>query len=60
MLIIEFKPKLDAVEINDAIDRIRETVKARYQLMKYIIIQPDILDDNLPRDPNRGAHEMGI
>lgn len=60
MLIIEFKPELQAVAINDAIDRIRETVKGRYKLMKYIIIQPDILDEKLPRDPDRGAHEMGI
>ncbi|GAB3903327.1 cation diffusion facilitator family transporter [Mucilaginibacter boryungensis] len=60
MLIIQFKDGLDTVEINNAIDGIRETVKARYKLMKYIIIQPDILDTNLERHPDRGAHDMGI
>lgn len=60
MLIIQFDKSLTTVSINDAIDRIRETVKARYQLMRYIIIQPDILDTNLERHPDRGAHEMGI
>ena len=60
MLIIQFKDDLDTVEINNAIDGIRETVKARYKLMKYIIIQPDILDTNLERHPDRGAHDMGI
>ena len=60
MLIIEFDHSLDTVDINEAIDRIRETVKAKYQLMRYIIIQPDILDTKLERHPDRGAHEMGI
>jgi len=60
MLIIQFKDDLDTIEINDAIDAIRETVKAKYKLMKYIIIQPDILDTRLERHPDRGAHDMGI
>jgi cation diffusion facilitator family transporter len=60
MLIIEFDKKLNTVQINDAIDRIREMVKAKYKLMKYIIIQPDILDTKLERHADRGAHDMGI
>ncbi|MBE9662681.1 cation diffusion facilitator family transporter [Mucilaginibacter myungsuensis] len=60
MLIIEFDHDLDTLEINDAIDRIRVDVKAKYPLMKYIIIQPDILDGTLDRHPNRGANRMGI
>jgi cation diffusion facilitator family transporter len=60
MLIVEFKHNLDTVTINDAIDRIREIVKAEYKLMRYIIIQPDILDEKLDRHSDRGAHDMGI
>jgi cation diffusion facilitator family transporter len=59
MLIIQFKDDLDTVEINDAIDGIRARVKAKYKLMRYIIVQPDILDESLKKG-NVGAHDMGI
>jgi divalent metal cation (Fe/Co/Zn/Cd) transporter len=42
MLIVAFKPDLDTAEINDAIDRIREKIKAEYSLVRFVIIQPEI------------------
>lgn len=41
MLIIAFKPDLDTGDINDAIVRIRETIKREFPLMKFVVIQPE-------------------
>ncbi|TWR31478.1 cation diffusion facilitator family transporter [Mucilaginibacter pallidiroseus] len=41
MLIISFKNELNTVELNDAIDRIRATVKVEYKLVRFVIIQPE-------------------
>lgn len=40
MLIIAFEPDLDTEEITTAIDRIRERIKRKYQLVQFVIIQP--------------------
>lgn len=43
VLIIAFKDDLDTEDITDAIERIRETVKAEYQLVQFVIIQPQVI-----------------
>jgi len=45
MLIIAFKPDLDTTDINEAIVRIRETIKHQFGLMKFVVIQPEEFDD---------------
>jgi cation diffusion facilitator family transporter len=47
MLIVAFKEDLDTEEINVAIDRIRDTVKAEFKLVRFVIIQPESLDHHL-------------
>ena len=41
MLIIAFKDNLDTEEINEAIVRIRQNIKAEFPLVSFIIIQPE-------------------
>jgi cation diffusion facilitator family transporter len=41
MLIVDFKDDLDTEEITGAIEGIRETIKQEYQLVKFVIIQPE-------------------
>lgn len=41
MLIIDFKDDLDTEEITQAIQRIRETVKREFPLVRFVIIQPE-------------------
>lgn len=41
MLIIDFKDNLNTEEITGAIERIREIIKQEYQLVKFVIIQPE-------------------
>jgi cation diffusion facilitator family transporter len=43
MLIMAFKPDLDTEEINEAIVRIRESIKSTYPLIKFVAIQPEAL-----------------
>lgn len=43
MLIITFKDGLETAEINAAIDRIRSTIKQEYDLVRFVIIQPESL-----------------
>ncbi|MGF7038814.1 cation diffusion facilitator family transporter [Mucilaginibacter lappiensis] len=50
MLIVAFKPNLDTGQINEAISRIRNRVKDEYNLIHFVIIQPDIYTDKI--DPN--------
>lgn len=45
MLIIAFKPDLDTANINDAIVRIRTSIKKAYPLVSFIIIQPEAVKD---------------
>jgi cation diffusion facilitator family transporter len=40
MLIIYFKEDLDTEDITDSIDRIRAAIKREYQLVEFVIIQP--------------------
>lgn len=40
MLIINFKDDLDTIEITNAIDRIRESIKKEYSHVEFLIIQP--------------------
>lgn len=40
MLIAAFEPGLDTEEITDAIDRIRKNIKDEFQLVEFVIIQP--------------------
>jgi len=41
MLIVNFKADLDTVEITDAIERVRKTIKQQFQLVEFVIIQPE-------------------
>jgi cation diffusion facilitator family transporter len=43
MLIITFKDGLETAEINTAIDRIRTAIKKDYDLVRFVIIQPESL-----------------
>jgi len=40
MLMVAFRPDLDAKEITSTIDRLRKEIKATYKLVRYIFIQP--------------------
>ncbi|PJJ84777.1 cation diffusion facilitator family transporter [Mucilaginibacter auburnensis] len=50
MLIVAFKPDQNTAQINDAIDRIRDHIKAEYRLIKFVIIQPEVYERRV--DPN--------
>jgi cation diffusion facilitator family transporter len=41
MLIIDFKDHLDTEEITGAIERIRENIKNKFQLVHFVLIQPE-------------------
>ncbi|KAA0129610.1 cation transporter [Chryseobacterium sp. SN22] len=41
VLIIDFKDHLDTEEITEAVQRIRQTVKRAFPLVRYVIIQPE-------------------
>ena len=45
MLIITFKDHLETAEINDAIERIRQAIKEQYKLVRFVIIQPESLEE---------------
>jgi divalent metal cation (Fe/Co/Zn/Cd) transporter len=40
MLIVYFQQNLDTAEITDAIDRIRKNIKEQFQLIEFVIIEP--------------------
>jgi len=40
ILVLTFRPELDTEDLTGAIDRIREKIKAEYELVKFVIIQP--------------------
>jgi cation diffusion facilitator family transporter len=40
MLIINFKPDLDTEEITDTIERVRMAIKKQFELVEFVIIQP--------------------
>lgn len=41
MLIVDFKDDLDTQEITGAIERIRESIKKEFQLIRFVLIQPE-------------------
>jgi len=41
MLIIAFKEHQDTAQINEAIDRIRKDIKSDFNLIRFVIIQPE-------------------
>jgi len=43
MLIVAFKEDLDTQDINEAIERIRSEIKEEFKLMRFVIIQPELL-----------------
>jgi cation diffusion facilitator family transporter len=45
MLIIAFQEELETAEINSAIDRIRASIKNEYNLVRFVIIQPESLEE---------------
>jgi len=44
MLIVAFKQGLDTAEINRAIDRIRDLIKAEFKLVRFVMIQPESVE----------------
>nr|WP_294790908.1 cation diffusion facilitator family transporter [uncultured Mucilaginibacter sp.] len=53
MLIVAFKPDQNTAKINDAIDRIRAKIKAEFNLIKFVIIQPEVYEGRInPRIQN--------
>jgi len=42
MLIIAFKEDLDTAEINGAIDRVRNEIRKEFNLIRFVIIQPEV------------------
>lgn len=49
MLIISFKPNLDTEEITTAIERIRQSIKEKFELIEFVIIQPKAYKQNEPQ-----------
>jgi len=45
LLIVAFKADLDTGEINEAIARIREDIKDEFDLVRYVIIQPEFYEE---------------
>ena len=43
MLIVAFEEDLDTQDINDSIDRIRTEIKDEFKLMRFVIIQPEVI-----------------
>lgn len=43
MLIVAFEEDLDTQDINDSIDRIRTEIKNEFKLMRFVIIQPEVI-----------------
>lgn len=41
MLIVNFKEDLDTEEITDSIERVRKAIKQQFQLIEFVIIQPE-------------------
>jgi cation diffusion facilitator family transporter len=54
MMIIAFKPDMTTGQINDSIDRIREQVKSEFKRIRFVIIQPDVIEGKI--DPNVQAY----
>lgn len=44
MLMVVFEPDLDTEDITDAIVRLRNRIKEKYQLVRFVIIQPNTTD----------------
>ncbi|HEY5824831.1 MAG TPA: hypothetical protein VIT44_10720 [Cyclobacteriaceae bacterium] len=44
MLILTFKTELTTEDINDAIIRIRAEVMGEFKLIRFVIIQPEVIE----------------
>lgn len=44
MLIVAFREELTTAEINEAIDEIRASVRKEFQLVRFVIVQPETLE----------------
>ena len=47
MLFVAFNNDLDTQEINEAIERIRNQVKMEFTLIKFVIIQPEVITSKI-------------
>lgn len=47
MLIVAFRENLNTIEINETIDRIRDTVKAEFKLMRFVMVQPETFGEEM-------------
>jgi cation diffusion facilitator family transporter len=54
MIIVAFKHDQNTLEINDSIDRIREQIKSEFKRVRFVIIQPDVIEGKI--DPNVQAY----
>lgn len=47
MLIVAFKEDMNTAEINEAVDRIRDTVKAEFGLIRFVMVQPETFGEQM-------------
>lgn len=47
MLIVAFRENLNTIEINETIDRIRDTVKAEFKLIRFVMVQPETFGEEM-------------
>jgi cation diffusion facilitator family transporter len=47
MLIVAFKENLNTIEINETIDRIRDTVKGEFKLIRFVMVQPETFGEEM-------------
>ncbi len=54
MIIVAFEHDQNTLEINDSIDRIRGQIKSEFKRIRFVIIQPDVIEGRI--DPNVQAY----
>lgn len=47
MLIVAFKEDLNTSAINEAIDRVRDAVKAEFKLIRFVMVQPETFGEHI-------------
>jgi cation diffusion facilitator family transporter len=50
MIIVAFEHNQNTLEINDSIDRIRGQIKAEFKRIRFVIIQPDVIEGRIDPD----------
>lgn len=53
VLILTFKAELNTTDLTNAIDRLRDKIKSEYNVIKFVIIQPqsaDVAENDFSKD----------